>query len=806
MKILTPIILLSMASFAPGEWVDLGIFDISHARLDVLECTSSGFTVEITVPGYFTNTVTKEGMTFNTISVPSMTPYSDAEGAPMLPKASFLAAVPESPNVDITVKPIIEPVVVPGFKPYPMQPIPTDNGSVPIRFTYVPGYYDQDSIPSEKAFFEEAGVLRGVNIGRFTVVPFAWNSDTGELTIYPRVRVTVDFGETVRVEPRLRSRFFRNVYRTLVNSSILGRADLRIHHPSNEVVKATNAEEADDINAADLLIMAGDDFVDTLMNSFIQQKMAQGYLTAVVAAGSWSQSKIHDYIKNAYDNWEIPPSFILFVGDHKDLTGYKSSTGCYSDNRYVCVDGNDYIPDIHHGRLVTSADNYSVVEAKILKWQFDPLMNSDFWGHALTAGMLQAGNGTVATRWFCFTLESVRDSYMNIHDKKVQREYVKDTSQSPPYYYRDDLPSAGQKIPSDIVWDGDAAGIIEAINGGVFLVQHRDHGEVSGWADPAFHIKDLLKLNNGDKTPMVMSTNCLTGKFYDDCFAENFLCMKGGAVGVLAATEVSYSYFNDYLTYGHHKSFVDEFTSPPALYTDPSGNYLAGQALTCAKTEMYTAAPSSPYGSNWKTYAEKTYDLFHWFGDPTMDMRTEVPHDLNVSAPHTLPSGTTQATFHVSDSKGDVNNALVCISHDSLWASGLTDSTGSVTLAFDSIGSLSGITWMVTSHNALPAQGIINGTETGDEPRISVDLVGVPRPNPARELLSVPVSLSGNGFLEMCAYDVSGRLVATIYKGELPTGRHILTWDVSRVPVGIYVIRFSDSRGMVAAFRTVVSR
>jgi len=443
----------------------------------------------------------------------------------------------------------------------------------------------------------------------------------------------------------------------------------------------------------------------------------------------------------------------------------------------------------------------------VLKWQFDPLMDESFWGNVLTAGMIQTNGGTVATRWFCFTLETVRDTYMNIFGKTVQREYVKDTSQPPPYYYRPDLPSAGQMVPADIVWDGNAAGIAESINNGVFLVQHRDHGSVSGWADPPFTTSNLSSLTNGDKTPMVMSTNCQTGQFIDNCFAENLFRMQGGAVGVIAAVQVSYSYFNDYLTYGLYKAFNDEYTSPPFTYTEPGGNYLAGQALMCAKLEMQAAAPFNPYGS-WTGYAEDEWDLFHWFGDPTMDLRTMLPGENTVSAPYTLPAGSTQAAFTVSGVSGPVEGALVCLMHeDGLWASGMTDASGSVMLSFDPIGALSDITWMVTSHNTLPAQGVVNGVgiEAAAAGVMSFS-VSQPRPNPASGLVRFPVTTPDGGVLEITVFDTAGRVVAVVHNGEVTAGSHTPSWNTVGVPQGVYLVRISTPEGSATTTRLVVAR
>jgi len=805
------IVLLVLFSMAAAEWVDFGISDLNHADLEVVECTASGFIVDITLPGFQNSSVSEAGMTFNSISVPALTPYADAEGAPTLPKASFMAAIPNNPSVSISVEALETPVVFGNIKPSPMQPIPFDNSYDPVPFTYFPDAYSYGSYPVSEAVFENTGTIRGVNMGRFTVIPFHWDAQTGDLTVSPRLRVTVDLGGSIVIDPRLQSRFFVNTYRTLVNSEVLGEAARTVTAQSSEPVKAYSMTQAMEITEADLLILAGDNFVDTLMNTFIEAKMDQGYLTAIVAAGSWTTSEIRSYIQNAYDNWIIPPSFVLFAGDSDDVVpialSYSYTDSVWADNRYLCMDGTgDYQSDIFYGRMVTPASHYPIVEAKILKWQFDPLMDADFWGNVLCAGYFQAtsSGSTVAERWFCFTCETVRDTYMNIYGKTVQREYTKNTSASPPYYYRNDLPSAGQMIPSDIVWDGDAAGILASINDGVFLVQHRDHGSVSGWGDPTFYISHLSGLTNGDATPLVMSVNCLTGKFVENCFAENLFRMEGGAVGVLAATAVSYSYWNDYICYGFYKSFNDQYTSPPAIYTDPTGNYLTGQALMCAKIEMETSAPYCPYSTN---RAEVEWDMFQWFGDPTMDLRTDVPHSNFVNAPASLPGGSTQATFSVTDADGAVPNALVCVTHDSLWASGLTDSTGNVTLTFDPIGSLSDICWMVTSHNALPANGVINGVGIGDSPEgILTTHIGLPHPNPAGAHVILPVTLSSDGVYEITVYDTAGRAVQKLHSGELESGSHSLVWDTSEVPEGLYMIQYIDPAGSITTGRVVVCK
>lgn len=794
-----------MISIAGAQWIDFGVDGLPSMEITVIETSSTGMLVELSVPGININQITREGKIYHELSIPGAIPNTAGEGHPSIPSISFLAAVSDAGVSSITIE-NASWVDLGIYTPAPMQPIPSDNSYEPVPFTVVPSSYT-GVLPSQQASWVSDGVLRGVDIGRINISPIRWDAETGILSGCSRMLVRIDFGASVWIEQRLHSRFWNSTFqRTLVNADVLGSPIVNVSSSTSVPIKALNQREADDITAADFLIIAGDDFVDTMMDSFISAKMEQGFLTAIVAGGTWSQVEIKSYVQNAYDTWTIPPSFVLFVGDSEDLTPYNTN-GMSGDNRYACVDGSDYMADIYNGRFVTGTDNYPAVEAKILKWEFDPLMDSSFWNNGLCAGMLQANGGTVAGRWFLFTCETVRDTYQDIYGKTFAREYVKDTSQPPPYYYRNDLPSAGQEVPSDIVWDGNAAGILESINDGVFLVQHRDHGGVSGWADPAFYISDLAGLANGEKTPMIMSINCLTGKFVNDCFAENFFARDNGAVAIIAAVEVSYSYFNDYFCYGLYKSFNDEYTSPPFSYTNPGGDYMGGQALINGKLEMQAAAPFNPYGS-WEAYAEDEWDLFQWFGDPTMDMRTDVPHSITVEAPYYLPSGSTSASFAVTDADGPVEQAMVCIQHTSgLWASGITNSSGNVTLTFDPIGAISDITYMVTAHNALPKEGSFNGVGVEETSAgIVIASIGNPYPNPATTSISFPVSLDGAGGVTITVFDITGRAVEAVESGELGSGSHVIGWNVAEVPRGIYMARITAPDGSVTTSRIVITR
>jgi hypothetical protein len=790
------LLLVAVASFSAAEWMDFGSGPGRSAQVNVLDVTPSAMEIEITVPGVTLSEISGGGMDFTAIGVPGATPTAPEPGYPSVPKASFLAAVSEGGQPTWTI--IDESLVDLGeITPYPFQPIPVDNTYENPPFTYVPEAYAPGAESYGNVLYEKGGVVRSVQLGRFGVPLVRWDASTGTAKAVRRMRLRIDLGGQATIDHRLYTRFWEPTMRQwVVNHEALGEpADCSSFRTAGPVYARTR-EEARALDGAHLLIMSGDDFADTMIEEFVTAKWEQGFAPSVVSAGSWSTSEIRDYIEDAYNTWTVPPSFVLFVGDSDDIEPYYTNS-IYSDNRYLCMDSDpeDYMPDLFGGRFVTPTDFITNVIDKTLKWQFDPLMDSDFWNNGLCAGMIQTNGDNTADRWFCFTCESVRDTYQDIYGKTFTREYVKDTSQPEPYYYRDDLPSAGQQVPTEIDWDGNADGITNRINEGIFLLQHRDHGSTNGWADPPYYISDLNDLSNGDMTPMVMSINCSTGEFTSECFAEVFFRMEGGAVAVVAASNTSYSYFNDYFCYGLYRSFNDEYTSPPAIYTDPGGNYMGGQALVGGKMEMYVSAPFNPYGG-WQSYAEDECDLFHWFGDPTMDMRTEVPEGLSVTAPASLGAGATSADFTVEKGGEPVWNAMVCLrkeDSDSVYAVGWTDSSGTVTVTFDPISDTNEMPWMVTAHNAIHYTGVINGAGTAGRAGAPVASVGAPAPNPFGSSVAIPVQLDAAAPVSLSIYDVTGRMVSVVQDGQMAPGSHQLVWDGRTggipAPQGIYMAR-----------------
>ncbi len=176
---------------------------------------------------------------------------------------------------------------------------------------------------------------------------------------------------------------------------------------------------------------------------------------------------------------------------------------------------------------------------------------------------------------------------------------------------------------------GTATDVVNAINSGSFMLQHRDHGYYQGWGEPAFtstNINSLTNVNN--QLPYIFSINCQTGAFHysSETFTEKFHRhtyggQNSGALGVMAATEVSYSFVNDTYLWGVMDNMFPDFmgytSTFPVSYVMPAFGNAAGKHF------LYSS--SWPYNTSNK---QITYRLFHHHGDAFMTLYTEVPQYL----------------------------------------------------------------------------------------------------------------------------------------------------------------------------------
>ena len=93
---------------------------------------------------------------------------------------------------------------------------------------------------------------------------------------------------------------------------------------------------------------------------------------------------------------------------------------------------------------------------------------------------------------------------------------------------------------------------------------------------------------------------------------------------------------------------------------------------------------------------------------------------------------------------------------------------------------------------ALPFGGLAGGGS--DELKLSVLLparieLSPVHPNPFNARLTIPYQLPEATPVTIAAYDIQGRLVATLLKGQQPAGFGTISWQAGNLPGGVYLIR-----------------
>ena len=142
------------------------------------------------------------------------------------------------------------------------------------------------------------------------------------------------------------------------------------------------------------------------------------------------------------------------------------------------------------------------------------------------------------------------------------------------------------------------------------MLLHRGTGSTQGWGEPDFSNSDINALNNSNLA-FIWSVDCLTGKFNiaGECFAEKFHRHtsggnNAGALGIVAASEISYFSLNDVYAWGAFNNMWPDFL-PDAITTPASNGVLPAFANVAAK--YYLEQSSWPYNPNNKVLLN--YDL-----------------------------------------------------------------------------------------------------------------------------------------------------------------------------------------------------
>jgi len=577
-----------------------------------------------------------DGRTQSTVSVPGLMLQNEA-GAPDLPGLGRFLAIPEGAQATVRITGSrLEIVSDVEIAPAAVIPKETEDGLVHERNQAI--YTANAFYPAQIVRLSDVRQVRGVDAVILGVSPFQYNPVTRELRVYRDLEISVEItgGNGQYGEDRLRSRWWDPILADVfLNHEVVPEAQPRVVAGSRET-------------GYEYVIICPDqpDFTawaDSLRNWRTEQGILTGVYTVPEVGGN-STAAIESFVDDAYANWDIPPAAVLLLADYgTGDTGILSPMWdgyCVSDNIYGDTDGDD-LPDVVMARITArDAGELETMIGKMLAYERQPPTNPGFYQNPIMAG------GWQTERWFILCEEVVYGYLAHVQGKTPVREYAiydgtpgsawssnQNTSMVVDYFGPNGLgyiPATPQHLTD---WGGNATRINNDINAGSFILQHRDHGDVDGWGEPNYRTPHLSGLDNDDLT-FVFSINCLTG-MYDgsqECFTEVFHRHQKGALGLIAASEVSYSFVNDTYIFGLYDYFWPDFD--PGYGAD--GPHDLKPAFGNAAGKYYLEVSNWPYNPQHKVYTDH---LFHHHGDAFMTVFSEIPEPLAVTHGDALLSG-----------------------------------------------------------------------------------------------------------------------------------------------------------------------
>ena len=625
----------------PDSWEKQGFTLIDDNKSQVI--------INYSLTDFYLQDIEIDGEQLITVKVPGIF-LPNNEGAPDLPGSGRFIAIPQGATASYEIISVrTEKLINMEIAPAPRIPLDTDNG--PLHYEKNTKIYSKNAYYPAEYISLKNYTLRGVDAVMLGITPFQYNPVTKELIVIRdiKLKINISGGNGLVGDKRLRSRWWEPIIKDAVlNPKAIPEVDYN-NKPSNS---KTPDYEYIIISPDDPVFLAWADSIKTF-------RTLQGIKTGIVTTtdvGGNTTTAIENYINNAYNTWDIPPAAVLLLGDYgtsgNTVVSPIYNSYCVSDNIYADVNG-DQLPDVILARMTAqNATHLETMITKFLDYERTPPTSAYFYNHPITA------LGWQTERWFQICSETVGGFLKNELGKdpvRINEIYsgtpgsvwstATNTSTVVDYFG----PSGLGYIPSTPSslggWSGGNASMVNsAINSGAFMLQHRDHGGETGWGEPSYQSSDINGLTNTD-LPWIFSINCLTGKYNisGECFAEKFHRYtygghNSGALGITAASEVSYSFVNDTYVWGMYDNMWPDFM--PGETTDPESRGIL-PAFGNAAGKIFLEQSSWPYNTSNK---EVTYHLFHHHGDAFINLYSEVPQYLSVAHNPTLLAGATSFT------------------------------------------------------------------------------------------------------------------------------------------------------------------
>lgn len=449
-------------------------------------------TVTVTPPTLVYGQCTLAGREFATLELPGEG-VTTIVGEAQLPTFSRFIEIPQGANPQLIVESI-------SWKTTSLKALHLPSSIIPVRpsllkiegasveFIMDTNFYAMDTfLPSTIADVSVLGELRGRNIAFLEISPVQYNPVSGELRIMTRcdLRINLPGSDLVQTAEKI-DRYTTTSFEQLFTTTFVNYGSL----PGSGTIQSRQEG---------YLIIVYDAFYDVIQ-PFATWKDSKGFditvtKTSEIPSGP-TKDNIKAYIVDAYNNWPIPPAYVLLVGDVAQIpTWTGSDTGTCTDLYYVTIDAGNYFADVIISRFpAATAEQVTTMVDKTVFYEAGVFPDNAWIKKA--AFMASTDNHAISEG----THNYVIDTYLNPHNYTCDKLY-------------------------SYTYSATTAQVSAALNDGRSLAIYSGHGGTDYWADgPVFHQSDVNALTNDGMYPFVCSHACITGTFSSpECFGETWL-------------------------------------------------------------------------------------------------------------------------------------------------------------------------------------------------------------------------------------------------------------------------------------------
>jgi hypothetical protein len=439
-----------------------------------------------------------------------------------------------------------------------------------------------DVFPEAVAKLIGTYIMRGHQVAQLEFWPVQYDPANQTVEIYQEItlRILISGADSQASAPG--SNIASQAFENLLSGSVL--------NYTPQVVVQTDRSTGGE----GYLIVAPDAFISTL-GTLVDLKESQGYSVTVAGLSTTGTSaeNIQSYIQNAYDNWSIPPTYVLLVGDVDNgsnsipaFTG--NSTSTVTDLYYGTVDGSDWIPDVFVGRLpARSTSQLSTMISNLVA--YNNLTGTESW---VRKAALLASNDP--TYW---TVAEGTQNYVILNDTQ-------------PAGYTGTFPSnpqaGGDKLYA-YSYSANTSNVLSAINNGRSLIAYSGHGSSVSWGGPSFSESNIRSISSTGTFSVVASFACYTGKFdTTESFGETWLLQSNkGAVAFIGSSSSTFWGPDDAM----ERAMMD------SLYSGTQSANVVGLFKFAGLMEI--EATRSGTGTAQSRYYWESYNTF---GDPALEL------------------------------------------------------------------------------------------------------------------------------------------------------------------------------------------